>query len=84
MEVSVSSRSVITEASVTLSVFGLDQHPNPKAVMTSLEQLQGVRTAKLDLKKKLVKIVWNPTASLTKEDLISAVFRCGVAAEELA
>ncbi|NNM54257.1 MAG: hypothetical protein HKM05_05990 [Spirochaetales bacterium] len=79
-----SSKTLTPETSVTLSVFGLDQHPDPKSVTTSLEQLRGVRTAKLDLKKKIVKIVWNRSANLTKEELILAVFRCGVAAEELA
>ena len=78
------NKTLTPETSVTLSVFGLDQHPNPRSVTASLEQLRGVRTAKLDLKKKLVKIVWNQSANLTKEELISAVFRCGVAAEELA
>jgi hypothetical protein len=72
-----------SDPTVKLSVFGLDQIPNPRIVTSSLEELDGVREAKLDTKKNIMKVVWEKNSRMTKEDLISALFSFGLAAEEL-
>lgn len=71
-------------ASVKLSIFGLDQHPDPQSFTDCIKRLNGVVDARLDSRKNIVKVKWKPESPLTKDDVISAVFSFGIAAEELA
>jgi hypothetical protein len=69
--------------SLKLSVFGLEQFSDLKVLRTSLEHINGIKTAKLDLKKNIAHLTWRSDSCLTKEQVILAVFQCGIAAEEL-
>lgn len=71
-------------ASMKFSVFGLEHHPNSASFTGWMKQHKGILDAKLDVRKNIVKVKWNSESSLTKADVISAIFSFGIAAEELA